>query len=249
VFYEYGCNIWIEDSKQRSILFFSAFFGRTDCVEMLMNLALLNFKSSSSSTSDIPTQLSNADVQGDTALHVASLCGHLSCVCLLSFLLPNSKNKNNLSPLHLAEKANHHHIVRYISNLEKLRHAGKSTEDIYGEEVDFSLYASFITYYGGRYYINYDTNYQAYYYLDRITNSSSWETPDLFDMPPKDVEKFQKACTVLMQFYSTYNPTKLQEMNHILMMYQNRYTELFITLANKYNVQDLSMFKGVDFDY
>lgn len=256
VFYEYGCNLWLEDVKQRNPLFFAAFFGRADCVEMLINLALSSTKDSSSheekglsSGSGIPVQLSHADIQGDTALHAASLCGHMPCVCLLSFILHDLKNKNNLTPADLADKANHKHIVTYLRNLSAARAEGKTPEELYGSAIDFSFYASFITYYGSRYCINYDLSYEAYYYLDRITNNSSWEVPLLFDMLPKDVEKFQKACTILVQFYTTYNPEKLSETNTILTLYQHRYTELFITLANKYNVQDLSMFKGVDFDY
>eukprot|EP01031_Cornospumella_fuschlensis_P031176 gene31176-37680_t len=257
VFYEYGCNVWLEDAKLRNPLFFSAFFGRVDCVEMLINLALLNEKQQQSSTEEKAyashpmtiKQLSHPDIQGDTALHAASLCGHMPCVCLLSFIQHDLKNKNNLSPADLAEKANHHHIATYLRNLAAARAEGKTQGELYGSDVDFSLYASFITYYGSRYCINYDLSYSAYYYLDRMTNQSSWEVPALFDMIPKDVDKFQKACTILVQFYTTYNPEKLPETNTILTLYQHRYTELFITLANKYNVQDLSMFKGVDFDY
>jgi uncharacterized protein YecE (DUF72 family) len=53
---------------------------------------------------------------------------------------------------------------------------------------------------------------------------------------------------VLHRFYSQYNPERLGSMNDILAAYRGRYTELFISLANKYNVQDLSMFAGVDLE-
>jgi uncharacterized protein YecE (DUF72 family) len=84
------------------------------------------------------------------------------------------------------------------------------------------------------------------YYLDRATGQSQWERPQGFDEPLQEEQRLDRARAVLLQFYSQYNPEKLGSMNDILTAYRGKYTELFISLANKYNVQDLSMFQGVD---
>lgn len=273
VLYEQGANLWVKDSKDRMPLFFASFFGRTDCIEMLVNLARTTNPSVSSSrpvssqgrgsiTSSrpgsaikssqknfaVPEILRSRDIQGDTALHAACLCGHLSCAVLLSYYLRNEENNGKLRASDLAKKANHIHIARYVEAVEQRRVAGQSQEEIFGAGIDFPMYASFITYYGSRWMKAYDTDYKAYYYIDRITNASQWDRPDLFDMHPIDEVKFDKARELLQIFYEKYNPEKLKEMSDILAVYKDRYTELFITLANKYNVQDLSMFKGVVFD-
>eukprot|EP00981_Chlorochromonas_danica_P000858 scaffold208_cov149-Ochromonas_danica.AAC.4 len=273
VLYEQGANLWVKDSKDRVPLFFASFFGRTDCIEMLVNLARTTNPSVSSSRPvssqgrgsinnsrpgsaikssqknfAVPEILRGRDIQGDTALHAACLCGHLSCAVLLSYYLRNEENNGKLRASDLAKKANHIHIARYVEAVEQRRTAGQSQEEIFGAGIDFPMYASFITYYGGRWTKAYDIDYKAYYYIDHITNASQWDRPDLFDMHPVDELKFDKARELLQMFYEKFNPEKVKEMNDILAVYKDRYTELFITLANKYNVQDLSMFKGVVFD-
>lgn len=84
--------------------------------------------------------------------------------------------------------------------------------------------------------------------MDRITGLSQWERPNSFDISKKDEDKYDKARIILIKFYQKYNPEKIKNMNDILIIYYNKYTDLFISLANKYNVEDLSMFKGIDFD-
>lgn len=51
-------------------------------------------------------QLVNSkDINGDTALHVACLCGHIQCVSLLLYYIRSSLNKSNLLPEQLAMNA------------------------------------------------------------------------------------------------------------------------------------------------
>ena len=45
-----------------------------------------------------------------------------------------------------------------------------------------------------------------------------------------------------------YNPVKLGGINDILEAYKGNFTELFISLANKYEIEDLSIFAGINFD-
>ena len=41
---------------------------------------------------------------------------------------------------------------------------------------------------------------------------------------------------------------KLGGINDILEAYKGNFTELFISLANKYEIEDLSIFAGINFD-
>lgn len=272
VLYEQGANLWVKDSKERVPLFFASFFGRTDCVEMLLNLALStnsrgspsrsgsrpgsrpgsqHGKPSSPRPSDIPLltvpeNIRSRDTQGDLALHAACLCGFLPVVSLLSYFLRDEENKGRLKPSDLAKKAGHQHIARFVESIEGRRKQGHSNQEIFG--VDFPTYASFITYYGARWHKGYDSEFNAIYFIDRITNVSQWDKPDLFDMTAAEEKKFDTACNLLQYFYTKYNPDKLKDINDILSAYRGRYTELFISLANKYQVEDLSMFSGIHFD-
>jgi uncharacterized protein YecE (DUF72 family) len=103
-------------------------------------------------------------------------------------------------------------------------------------------------YYGSRWTKLYDVSFDTVYYLDRATGQSQWERPESYDEPAAEEQAADKARTVLHRFYSQYNPDKLGSMNDILQAYKGKYAELFISLANKYNVQDLSMFEGVMLD-
>jgi ankyrin repeat protein len=201
------------------------------------------------------------DIQGDTALHVAALTGHISCVHLLLFYLSNNvRNKQNLRPSDLAMKANHSNISQLIENIEKMKTEGNGSrtesseqrltgnyEMVFGTN-DFNFFSSVILYYGSRWGKSYDMTYQSYYYIDYITNQSQWERPLLLDLGKKEEDQYTKACDLLLSFYGKYNPDKIAEVPSILVHYRGNYTNLFINLANKYQIKDLSMFSGISFD-
>ena len=69
------------------------------------------------------------------------------------------------------------------------------------------------------------------------------ERPVSFDEPKEEEDKFHKACSLLRVFYLNFNPDKLKDINSILVQYRSKYTELFLSLAEKYNVEDLSIFE------
>jgi ankyrin repeat protein len=253
--YENGANLWITDPKGRMPIFMASFLGRADCVAFLLDVA--SSASSAGSTSPISRKakvevessdvVSAPDKQGDTALHAACMCGHLQCVSLLLYFTRSIRNKQNLTPSELALRAGHIQVAQLVTLIEQRKDAeGLSSLAIFGCE--FSMLAAVMLYYGARWSKLYDATFDSVYYLDRATGTSQWERPDAFDEPAKEENSTDKARAVLHRFYSTYNPEKLGSMNDILFMYRNRYTELFISLADKYNVEDLSMFEGVELD-
>ena len=69
------------------------------------------------------------------------------------------------------------------------------------------------------------------------------ERPVSFDESKEEEDKFNKACTLLKVFYLNFNPDKFKDINSILVRYRNKYTELFLSLAEKYNVEDLTIFE------
>jgi ankyrin repeat protein len=266
-----------DENKGRMPLFIASFFGRADCVSFLLDLAnkkqmtmatipldtnrkkstrfsnnnITAGGSSSSSSSHPPLShqdsVSFQDKAGDTALHVAALCGHMNCVYLLLFYMSNQiRNKQNLLPSDLASKANHQQIGKLIEDIDGMKSQNKPYLDVFGTE-DFHYFSSILLYYGSRWGKSYDLNFQTYYYIDYVTNQSQWERPELIDLPQKAEDEYTKASDLLFQFYSKYNPTKVSEINMILFNYRNQYSDLFITLANKYQIQDLSMFAGINF--
>jgi phenolic acid decarboxylase len=81
-----------------------------------------------------------------------------------------------------------------------------------------------------------------------VAGVSCWDEPTSFDVDAATEFKDDQARNLLLNFYTKFNPAKLQEVNDILSVYKNNYTELFISLANKYEMEDLSMFAGVTFD-
>lgn len=267
--YENGANLWILDSKQHMPLFLASFHGRTDCVGFLLDIGTKSTSSSSTLKSPRPLSANGnrnsaitrnpsgknihegilaKDKQGDTALHVAAVCGHIACVSLLLYYIPNEKNNQQLTPSQLAKRAGHGHIYQVIEYYEGYRQSNPQliSHDIF--QSDFSTLSSIILYYGSRWSLGYDSQYGAVYYLDYISGASQWDRPEAFDVPPKEEKKYLKALEILLSFYEKYNPDKVKDAHTILNAFQGRYTELFINLANRYNVQDLSMFQGVDFD-
>eukprot|EP00598_Pedospumella_elongata_P014145 CAMPEP_0184992258 /NCGR_PEP_ID=MMETSP1098-20130426/40493_1 /TAXON_ID=89044 /ORGANISM="Spumella elongata, Strain CCAP 955/1" /LENGTH=1255 /DNA_ID=CAMNT_0027517835 /DNA_START=84 /DNA_END=3851 /DNA_ORIENTATION=- len=253
VLYENGANVWMTDPKGRMPIFMASFFGRADCVAFLLDIASSTDDAvagtgavSKKAKIDRPEVVSAPDNAGDTALHAACMCGHLQCVSLLLYFTRSVRNKQGLSPDELATRAKHVQIAQLVSLIEAKKNEGLSLLDIFGCE--FSMLSAVMLYYGARWSKLYDVNFDTVYYLDRATGVSQWERPDAYDEPAAEESRTDKARAVLHRFYSTYNPEKLSSMNDILFMYKNRFTELFISLADKYSVEDLSMFEGVDLD-
>lgn len=106
--------------------------------------------------------------------------------------------------------------------------------------------------YGSRWCKCYDTASDSYYFYDRLSIlnsnvvSSCWDRPPTFDELEASEDKYESACEILKLFYSKYNPDKMASINDILNLYRNRYGELFLQLAERYNVTDLRMFGGID---
>lgn len=97
--YEQGANIWIEDPKMRYPLFVHSFLGRMECVAFILEVSASGGKTE---------KCGHGDVQGDTALHAACLCGHVTCVELLLFFMGDDPNKQGIKPSQLAVRAGEH---------------------------------------------------------------------------------------------------------------------------------------------
>lgn len=268
--YENGANLWSFDSKQHMPLFLASFHGRTECVSFLLDVGTKNRSSPTGGASPRPSPRTGGsspmspppstgqvsihegivakDKQGDTALHVASLCGHIACVSLLLYFVRNESNKQGLTPAQLAVRAGHNQVAALIEHYEHVRstNPGFTSLDIFG--TDFNTLSVHILYYGSRWSLAYDDNFDSVYYYDNPTMASQWNKPEAFDMTEKEEHQYTQALAIIKMFYQKYNPEKMKDLNVILSSFRGRYTELFINLANKYNVEDLSMFKGVNFD-
>ena len=76
------------------------------------------------------------------------------------------------------------------------------------------------------------------------TGGTQWERPESYDESPAVEGRDDKAREILKQFYLTYNPEKITEINPIMQIFKPKgYTDLFIKLAEKYQLEDLSMFQ------
>jgi len=240
--FESGADLWLRNNdKLRPPLFVAAFFGRVDCVAFLLELALAGGSDSCSK------MLGEQDSQGDTALHAACVRGHLQVAGLLLFHGPGSlRNKAKLLPEQLAEHARHFHIAEFVRSVEQKRANGSSTQEIFG--CDFQTHSAVMLHYKSRWTKGYDHNYDTFYYLDRATGQTQWDRPVGFDESEADESSYDTACRLLKLFYLNFNPEKFKDINNILATYRNKYTELFISLADKYQVEDLSIFDGISFD-
>lgn len=268
VLYEYGMNLFVADAKEHMPLFLMAFYNRLDCLAYLLDVAsspatalprstsskaTFSFDASSSTPSSVASKVAHADQKGDTALHVACVAGHYGAVQLLLFFLSNRLlvNKQGFKPSDLARKAGHAALADLVERLEEeLRpsdsSSGHSVVGVTASEQMHSVYKAFETY-GSRWTKCYDAQYMASYYYDHVTQQAHWTRPPTCDLLPQDERDFDLAQDLLTRFYTQHNATKLAQLNDILFLYRRRYTELFITLAQRYEVQDLKMFEGVQF--
>jgi hypothetical protein len=270
--YENGADLWSLDAKGRSPLFTSSYFGRVDCVAFLINIAInrelgqhtmINGIADSEpklgplNTNSVPACIKAGDKQGDTALHVACLCGHLQCAIVLLYYLRDSPNAHGLSCSALAMRNGHLQISSIVKSVElqrtgsprrsqNLKDDVSSSFDIFG--CSFNALVDSMLSHGSRWTKSYDATYDMCYYEDRATGNTQWDRPESYDEPAKAEENTDRARELLKVFYLKYNPSKITQMNEILAMYKNRYTELFITLCERYHIDDLSMFSGIDLE-
>lgn len=234
--YENGADLWIPDNKNRYPLFIASYFGRVDCVLFLLELGMQK-------KDDV---ISAKDIQGDTALHAACLCGHFNCVILLLFFLRDAANGAGLVPSELATRAGFTEVAELVVQIESMRAQRYSTFQIFN--CTFQDLGPVLHYYQYRWTKLYDASNDCLYYFDRVTQSSQWERPLTYDESKQEEAARDAARDVLKKFYLIYNPEKVAGMNEILYMFRNRYSELFLQLANRYNVTDLSIFEGVMLD-
>lgn len=220
--------------------------------------------------------ITHCDAQGDSALHAAALKGNMYCVELLLYYVRNHQNNHGITPSQLATRTGNIRIANMIDfyssqfgHVYATSHADIHTQAEAVFECTFDMLSSVLLSYGSRWTKLFDVTHRAAYYYDRITGLlfilalgvfvmqsewhcmtgvSSWEEPSCFDIPPQIEEKDNQARDLLISFYDKYNPTKLSDINDIQFVYRNRYTELFISLANKYEIEDLSMFAGISFE-
>ena len=65
-------DMWTLDHKQRLPLFYASFRGLIACVAFLLGVGREKKKA----------EIEHRDLQGDTALHAACVCGVCVCVCV-----------------------------------------------------------------------------------------------------------------------------------------------------------------------
>jgi hypothetical protein len=165
---------------------------------------------------------------------------------LLIYFLRCEPNSQGLRPDQLAGRAGHAHLARIVNYVDNMKAQNKTSAEIFG--CSFEDLSAVTLYYGSRWVKLYDVNANCVYYFDRVTGVSQWERPVTYDESPRDEIRTDKAREILHKFYTKYNPSKLKDMNEILAAFRQNYTELFISLVERYQVEDLSMFAGVSLD-
>ena len=233
--FEHGADLWIPDAKNRFPLYIQAFYGRADSVAFLLSAAM--------NKKNMNELIRMKDLNGDSVLHVASLCGHIKCVTLLLYFLANDPNSAGLKPDVLAQRAGHVRIQQIILHVETLKAQGTDIMNIFGSA--FEQISSCVVHYGSRWTKCYSAEYNSTYFYDRATGATTWELPSLYDVDPTEEAKTDAARDILVKFYSMYNTDKLYDVDKIVEAYKGKYTELFVDLANRYNVKDLTLFEGV----
>ena len=236
--YENGADLWIPDAKNRFPLYIQCFYARADSVAFLLSTV--------ASRKNAQELIETKDLNGDTVLHVASLCGHIKCVTLLLYFLENTPNSAGITPDGLAERAGHGRIQQIILHVVALKAQGADSMAIFGSS--FEHISSCVVYYGSRWTKCYSAEYGSFYFHDRASGATTWEPPELYDVDPAEEKKADSARDALIRFYTLYNPDKLYDIDKIVEAYKGKYTELFIDLAGRYEVEDLSIFEGVYVD-
>jgi len=228
--YEFGVDLWVADTKGRYPLFMNSFQGRVDCVTLLIEFGIAKRK-------DL---VCAKDKQGDSALHVACMCGHFACVVLLLYWLSNDANKQGLTPHTLAVRTNHANIASLVEYVEGRRANGESSETIF--QCSFDSLAAVTLTHGSRWTKLYDHINDSLYYYDRVLLVSQWDRPQTYDEDTAEEEDMDNTREILRQFYWQYNQNKLETINDILHVYKGNFADLFLQLAERYQVQDLSIF-------
>jgi ankyrin repeat protein len=228
--YEFGVDLWVADPKGRYPLFINSFQGRVDCVTLLIEFGVAKNKK----------LVSAKDKQGDSALHAACMCGHFGCVVLLLYWLSNDPNKQGLTPHALAIRTKHPHIASLVEYIEGRRANGESSEAIF--QCSFDSLAAVTLAHGSRWTKLYDHVNDSVYFYDRALLVSQWDRPQTFDEDVTCEEEIDKTREILRHFYGLYNQEKLATINDILHVYKGNFSDLFVQLATRYQVQDLSIF-------
>lgn len=145
----------------------------------------------------------------------------------------------------LAAQAGHQIISNLVETTEVYRNSNPiaKPEEIFG--TSFENLVAVVTYYGSRWAKLYDPGADTVYYFDRVSGSSQWERPPTYDLSTKAEGVLDTARECLRKFYLQFNPNKLHSMNDILHIYKGNYTDLFVQLAERYKLDDLSIFQGI----
>lgn len=244
VLYSNGADLFVREGKDRYPLFFAAFNGRADCVAFLLEL-----KSSGEIQGKIAPQallqITAVDKAGDSALHAAAMQGFTLIAMQLSYFLRNLPNAAGYTPADLAARAGHTHIQQMLLYIEDCRNMQMSPKEIFGCNSFAEISSVILSGHPSRWQKLYDLDSDTCYYSDRVTGMVQWERPRIFDLEPRLERIEDQARECLKRFYSIYNPAKVRDVNTILAAYTGRYEELFLELAERYAVQDLSMFSNV----
>lgn len=228
--YEFGVDLWVPDPKGRYPLFINSFQGRVDCVTLLIEFGVAKNKK----------LVCAKDKQGDSALHAACMCGHFGCVVLLLYWLDNDPNKQGLTPHALAVRTKHSQIASLVEYVEGRKTSGEQSESIF--QCSFDKLAAMTLAHGSRWTKLYDHSNDSVYYYDRVLLSSQWDRPQTFDEDVACEAEMDSTRDILRRFYSFHNPEKLSTINDILHVYKGNFSDLYVQLAERYQVQDLSIF-------
>lgn len=173
-------------------------------------------------------------------VHAAAMCGHFGCVVLLLYWLSNEPNKQGLTPYDLAIRTKHPHIASLVEYVEGRRASGDTSEAIF--QCSFDSLAAVTLSYGSRWTKLYDHVNDSVYYYDRALLVSQWDRPQTFDEDVTCELEIDRTRDILRNFYNLYNQEKLATINDILHVYKGNFSDLFVQLAERYQVQDLSIF-------
>ena len=159
---------------------------------------------------------------------------------LLLYWLNNDPNKQGLTPHALATRTKHPHIASLVEYIQERRANGESSAEIFS--CSFESLAAVTLAHGSRWTKLYDYENDSVYYYDRALLASQWDRPQTFDEDVASEEEMDRTRDILRHFYNLYNQEKLSTINDILHVYKGNFPDLFLQLAERYQVQDLSIF-------